>query len=274
MNRIRAALLVLPLTLGAAFVGYRRWAADRPRYPLPLDDARCPRGMAYIPGGVARIKPDEVLEPSDDEMGLQLAPDSTGSLVHQVHIAPFCLDWNEVTVADYDACLKAGKCSAPKAWLGINASQCNYGKKASRYQPINCVSWLQSKEFCAFKGKRLPLEDEWQYAAEGGDQGYRFPWGLDSDRDRECLEKWTGRKGTCPVRSYPPEAFGLFDMGGNVAEHTEFSCRGKPCPDQSQDQLNVPYSGTCWADDEGTAAARRHGAPDTGSPSIGFRCAK
>jgi formylglycine-generating enzyme required for sulfatase activity len=61
----------------------------------------------------------------------------------------------------------------------------NYGKPEKSYHPMTCVSHEKARAFCEIRGKRLPLEDEWAYAAQGRDRRYLVPWG-----------------------SYPAEAFG------------------------------------------------------------------
>jgi formylglycine-generating enzyme required for sulfatase activity len=171
--------------------------------------------------------------------------------VHAVTLARYCIDVHEVTVADYRRCVDAGKCLAqPTAeWRGINdkdrefrSQSCNWTKEGSDKHPINCVDWRQSSAYCAFVKKRLPSEEEWEYAARGSD-GRTFPWGNEApDAKRlnacagECVA-WAKTQGltwkpmhggedgfatTAPVGSFPggKSPFGVEDMAGNVAEWT------------------------------------------------------
>lgn len=93
--------------------------------------------------------------------------------------------------------------------------------------PVNCVSWDQAVAYCAWKGKRLPTEIEWEYAARGA-MSHKFPWGDDNPATPGKPETdlcWK-QAGTCIVAQYAGTALGavaavgLYDMAGNVYEWT------------------------------------------------------
>jgi formylglycine-generating enzyme required for sulfatase activity len=269
--RALVAIGVLVLLGAGAYGIYRYERVDRPKYKVPADDPRCPSGMAYIRGGVGHLLQDKILLPDDvPRIGILRVAPPPEAVVRDVKIAPFCMDWNEVTVADYDACVRSGECSPPSG--SDRKDLCNDGKEARAQHPINCVSWLAAQHFCLVHGKRLPLEDEWEYAAQGGEAHFDYPWG---EKARgSCMKAWTERDGTCAVRSYPPEAFGLFDLSGNVREYVEFSCDGKACPDSPSP--NEPVMGCHWDCEasDATEDARTWAIPDGGAAGGGFRCAK
>jgi formylglycine-generating enzyme required for sulfatase activity len=267
---VRAGGILLTIA-GASYAVFLYLHVDRPKYPLLPDNPKCPHGMSYIDSGTGRIKPDIHLLWTTMN-GLRVAMEQQE---REVHIDAFCMDQNEVTVADYEQCIGEGRCNAPKPIA--NEKRCNTSKLERGFHPMNCVSYEDARQFCAARGKRLPLEEEWLYAAQGGDRHYRVPWGTDSEVDRSCLQRWTHKNGTCAVRSYPAEAFGLFDMSGNVREATEYSCDGKPCPRElveQKDDLNTPDCGGNWSDEDPRADMVSHGGKAIAASGGGFRCAK
>jgi len=88
-----------------------------------------------------------------------------------VYSAPADIEFTrtEVTVAQYRACVEAGKCTAPKS--KSYHKYCNWGYTDRDNHPVNCVDWNQATAFCEWAGGRLPTEDEWY--AEASNNGTR-----------------------------------------------------------------------------------------------------
>jgi len=188
--------------------------------------------------------------------------------VHRVSVAGFAMDVTEVTTAAYSACVQAGRCSA----AGTDA-YCNYGHSDKNNHPINCVDWDQATAYCASVGKRLPTEEEWEYAARGTD-GRKYSWGNEEPGTRACWNQRSARS-TCSVGSYASGVFGLKDMAGNVYEWTA-SGYSSDYRNNRGNSARVHRGGGWYAQ---VASFLRSSSRDWNAPSdrisyLGFRCAR
>ncbi len=193
--------------------------------------------------------------------------------VHSVRVGAFSMDITEVTVEAYAACVKDGKCTEPDS-----GTYCNWKKPARDRHPINCVDWEQATAYCGSVGKRLPTEEEWEYAARGT-AGREYPWGSAAPSNQLCWDRLGDGKpnSTCTVGSYSagstPE--GLMDMAGNVWEWTS----SPYCPYGSNGCAETArvLRGGCWYYSSPSyvrGANRYFYAPSFRFYLVGFRCAR
>ena len=215
-----------------------------------------------------------------------------GELPTYVSVSAFLLDTTEVTVAGYAECVRAGRCEAAAStvqWEGISAADrevwsryCNRDRDDRADHPVNCVEWDQAAAFCAWAGKRLPTEEEWEWAARNGREDTPHPWGEAAPSTQPC---WSGesegrvRGGTCTAGSHPEDVTraGVRDLGGGVSEWTSSeTVVGADSRGRGGTTVKVFRGGNWHDDDPWQVASTARSAADLRprrDPRLGFRCA-
>lgn len=240
--------------------------------------------MVYIPSGAFLMGCTQSTECETDEG----KPGGMRVLVPDFYIDPY-----EVKVAEYRACVTAGQCPLPKTYR-LN-KYCNYDAPGRESYPVNCVDWPDAVNYCTRHGKRLPLEAEWEKAARAGSEA-PYIWETAPTcsqailNDGKTAGSVSGEFDGCgedrseAVGTRPANAFGLYDMFGNVSEWVQNWYHPNALHLYAQGQLRAPKSGQrkvirggAW--DEAPVALRSASryakTPHSGKSvwgSNGFRC--
>ena len=239
-----------------------------------------PSPMIEIPAGAFR-------------MGSDTGPDDERP-AHQVHLAAYAIDRLPVTNAEFAAFLNA---AGPRNARGERLyddddDDARIHRTGGRWRadsgfeahPAVEVSFRGAAEYCAWAGKRLPTEAEWEKAARGAD-GRRYPWGNQAP-DATRARYGAAFNATVPAGSHPAGAspHGVLDMAGNVWQWTSSLYRAYPWrADDGREDVRSPEARVTrggahdWPAGALTATHRGRGlsrAPAAGHHNIGFRCAR
>jgi len=263
LESVLAALLALGITDGAT-----------PAQPAATDP------MVAIPAGPFIMGSDT--GPADERPA------------HPLHLPEFRIDRFPVTNAQYAEFLNAAGAFNARgermfdfddADARIHRTGAKWiADKGHEQHPVIEVTWAGARDYCAWRGKRLPTEAEWEKAARGTD-GRRYPWGNEPP-DRKRAQFAAGRFETAPVDRHPAGAspYGVHDMAGNAWEWVSSAYRSYPydARDGREDLATGPVRGTRGGGhaspaDEITTTQRGRNLsrnPASGHHNIGFRCAK
>jgi formylglycine-generating enzyme required for sulfatase activity len=207
--------------------------------------------------------------------------------VHPVTFAqPFEFGRTEVTFQEWDACVADSACN------GYRPADQGWGREA---RPVINVSWEDAQSYVFWLSRKLgkdcqlPSEAEWEYAARAGtttEYALPAPDGSDDIGGKGfancagCDSRW-GSKQTAPVGQFPANAWGLYDMHGNVFEWVE-DCVHKGYGGAPQDGRAWLEGGDCtfrvlrggsWdvSQDGARSASRFRSSPDYRDDDLGFR---
>jgi formylglycine-generating enzyme required for sulfatase activity len=245
------------------------------RMPGSAGNQKACASMVVIPAGDFIMGTDEAVANRDEKPA------------HTVTVSAFYIDCCEVTNAEYrDFVIATGHkpprveaaWAEPYNWIG------NDFPPGTDLNPVVLVSWHDATVYAAWAGKRLPTEAEWEKAARAGMVGRSFPYGDTIEaRQANYFISYLRKKMLRPVGSFEPNAYGLYDMAGNVWEW----CRDWYTPDYYRKSAAINPSGPLhaeykvfrggsWESDKEflRCAQRGKNRPDYKSPAVGFRCVR
>jgi len=256
----RIAALATPVVVASVAPS----AAPTPTVPV------APEGMVYIPGGEFNLGRD------DGE------PDERPS--HPAAVKAFFLDQSETTNEQYQKFIDATGYSPPPSWKGGRVLE------GTEKLPVTDVTWEDATAYARWAVKRLPTEEEWEFAARGTD-GRLYPWGNEWQPDRANTQNRPGEKRKVePVGQFPQgdSPYGVHDLSGNVWEWTASDYVAYPGgfiePQAGYGNLKVIRGGSFESSPKAATVTLRRGWPATRNDwptpgkakydQTGFRCAQ
>jgi formylglycine-generating enzyme required for sulfatase activity len=173
-----------------------------------------PAGMAYVPGGEFTMGRDD--------------GDDYERPAHKVTVKPFFMDIHEVTNEEYAKFLQSGELPPPSYWKNGTYPA------GTAHRPVTGVRWIAAVRYADWAGKRLPTEEEWEFAARGTD-GRRYPWGNDWRNGaanvgaNQGAANGQGNLGMVDVgTNNGASPYGIYDMVGNAWEWTDSELKVYP----------------------------------------------
>lgn len=276
--------------------------------------------LVYIPGGIFKMG-------TEDSEGF---PADGEGPIRDVTVNSFYMDESAVTNAKFEKFIKdtgyvtdaekfgwsfvfhsflaesgdhhASQAAGAPWWIAVEGAAWNHpegsdsGIEDRMNHPVVHVSWNDAAAYSRWAGKRLPTEAEWEYAARGGLEQKRYPWGDElTPGGMHMCNIWQGEfptrnsaddgyMGTAPAKSYPQNGYGLYNMAGNVWEWCMDWFTDQCGQKGGNDNPSGPKFGVGRVIRGGSylchesycnryrVAARSSNTPDSSTGNTGFRC--
>lgn len=275
---------------------------------------------------MVRLAGGPFLMGTDDQDGY---PADGEGPVHRVTLTPFWIDLDAVTNAEFGEFVRVteyvtaaqtfgwsfvfggllpddfpetrGVAAAPW-WRQVHGADWSHPEgpqsdlEGRADHPVVHVAWDDARAYCAWAGTRLPTEAEWEFAARGGLERQRYPWGPELEPGGEHrMNVWQGTfpaentradgwYGTAPVGAFPPNGYGLHNVTGNVWEWCSDWFGPEYYASSPDRDPTGPPSGTHRVMRGGSylchdsycnryrVAARSGNTADSSTGNLGFRC--
>jgi formylglycine-generating enzyme required for sulfatase activity len=250
----------------------------------PMIDDKTQARMIFIPAGPFRMGFDDG-DPNE-------APS------HVLRLDAYFIDETEVTNGAYELCVEDEVCRPPDR-PGATFHAAYFGSAEFADYPVISVSWFASREFCNWRGMRLPREAEWEKAAGFNPEEaikFTYPWGNEFDGtllnycDANCFqenrdaEADDGHRDTAPVGSFPDgrSPLGVLDMAGNVMEwvgdwydrrYYETSTDTNPIGPLEGEFKVIRGGSWLGSAEDAQVTHRMNYEPAVSRANLGFRCA-
>lgn len=259
-------------------------------------------GMVFIEGGTFSMG-------TNDGMVYE-AP------AHEVSLKSFWIDETEVTVAEFEKFVnetgyiteaeKFGNSGVfdveNKEWTMLEKAKWRTPEGANSNpnadEPVTQISWNDANAYAKWAKKRLPTEAEWEFAARGGLKDKKYAWGDELRPNGKPVANWwqgnfpekntieDGFLKLAPVKSFPANGYGLYDVAGNVwewtadwysADYYKKSPKENPRGAVNGEERVMRGGSFLCAENFCTnyrVAGRSHSSPETGLNNVGFRCVR
>ncbi len=211
--------------------------------------------MVFMEGGNFLMGNDSLRESAPEE---------------EVYVAPFWIDAYPVTVNDYTVYMKATGVPEPKFWRDPQYNGPD--------QPVIGLTWQDAQRYADWAGKRLPTENQWEFAARGK-ENRAYPWGtLPPDTTRCNFDDYLGMPSIVTMHEDGHSPDNVHDLAGNVMEWTLDPFipykKIRQEPDIVLDAPRRAVRGGCFSSpqEDLRTFVRRGIFPETQLPTVGFRC--